>query len=296
MTGEFRCGTVAIVGRPNVGKSTLINHLVGQKFSITSAKPQTTRSRLRGILTRDNAQYIFVDTPGFQTRHGGALNRAMNRLVVSTLQDVDVVLMVVEALQWGAEDQQVLDRIPSSIRPILVINKVDQISPKDRLLPFLQLLSGNPRLGAIVPLSALKDKAFEGLLGEIRQQLPEGPPVFDPEDFTDSSLRFLAAEFIREQLFRLLGDELPYATTVVIDQYREEGGKTEIHATILVEHENQKAIVIGRGGEKLKAIGTHARRDIERLTGGKVFLGLWVKVKGGWSEDERTLKQLGYDA
>jgi GTP-binding protein Era len=291
----YRCGTIAIVGRPNVGKSTLLNHLVGQKLSITSRKPQTTRNRLRGIVTHDDAQYIFVDTPGFQTRHSNALNRAMNRLVLTTLGDVDVVLMVIEARHWGPADQQVLDRIPDHIRPILVINKVDQVKPKSLLLPFLKEQAANPRFSAVVPMSALKDPKFDALYGEIRSRLPEGPAIYDADDITDSSERFLAAEFIREQLFRLLGEELPYAATVVIESYKVEGGLRRIQANILVDNENQKAIVIGRQGEKLKTIGSRARQGIERLVGGKVFLELWVKVKGGWADDERTLKQLGYE-
>ncbi len=290
-----RCGTIAIVGRPNVGKSTLLNHLVGQKLSITSRKPQTTRTRIKGIVSQPETQFVFVDTPGFQTRYGNALNRAMNRSVLSTLQDVDVVLMVIEALRWGAADQQVLDRIPKGVQPLLVINKVDQVKPRSLLLPFLQERAQEPRFDAVIPLSARQDKAFDGLMQEIQKRLPEAPFMYDADDLTDSSERFLAAEFIREQLFRLLGEELPYATMVQIDQYQQEGRLHRIHATIVVDTDNQKAIVIGRQGEKLKAIGTKARKEIEALVQGKVHLELWVKVRGGWADDERALKQLGYD-
>ncbi len=290
-----RCGTIAIVGRPNVGKSTLLNHLVGQKVSITSRKPQTTRTRIKGIVTEAEAQFVFVDTPGFQTRYGNALNRAMNRSVLSTLQDVDVVLMVVEALRWGTADQQMLDRIPGNVRPLLVINKVDQVRPRSLLLPFLQERAQETRFDAVIPLSARQDKDFDGLMKEIQKRLPEAPFMYDADDLTDSSERFLAAEFIREQLFRLLGEELPYATMVQIDQYKQEGRLHRIHATIVVDTDNQKAIVIGHQGDKLKAIGTKARKEIEALVQGKVHLELWVKVRGGWADDERALKQLGYD-
>ena len=290
----MRCGTVALVGRPNVGKSTLLNHLIGQKLSITSRKPQTTRNPIRGILTRPQAQFVFVDTPGFQTRHGGALNRAMNRSVLAALAEVDVVVLVAEALRWGAEDQRVLDHIPAGTRPLLVVNKVDRVKPRELLLPFLQERAAELRFDAIVPVSARQDRDFEGLLGEIERRLPEGEPLYDADDLTDSNERFLAAEFIREQLFRLLGDELPYATAVLIDQYQTEGALRRIHTTIVVDNDNQKAIVIGHQGEKLKAIGTQARKNIEALVQGKVHLELWVKVKGGWADDDRALKQLGY--
>lgn len=291
----MRCGTVALVGRPNVGKSTLLNHLIGQKLSITSRKPQTTRNRIRGILTRSETQFVFVDTPGYQTRYASALNRAMNRSVLATLQEVDVVLMVVEALHWSAEDQHVLDRIPAPVQPLLVVNKVDRVKPRAMLLPYLQERAKEQRFGAMIPVSARLDRDFGGLLGEIERRLPEGLPQYEADDLTDSNERFLAAEFVREQLFRLLGEELPYATMVLIDQYQTEGTLRRIHATIVVDNDNQKAIVIGRHGEKLKAIGTQARKSIETLVQGKVHLELWVKVKGGWAEDERALKQLGYE-
>ena len=292
---DFRCGTVAIVGRPNVGKSTLINHLIGQKLSITSRKPQTTRQRVKGIVTRPDAQFVFVDTPGFQTRYGNALNRAMNRQVTTTLADVDVVLLVVEALHFGPEDALVLDRIPAKQQLILVVNKIDRVKPRERLLPFLAGFAGDPRFDAVVPVCARKGQALADILDEIRPRLPLAPPMYAADDITDGSERFFAAEFVREQMFRLFGDELPYATSVVIDDFRVEGKLRRIQATILVESDNQKAMVIGRDGEKLKEVGTRARLDLERLVEGKVFLQLWVKVKGGWADDERVLKSLGYD-
>lgn len=292
---EFRCGTVAIVGRPNVGKSTLINHLVGQKLSITSRKPQTTRHRIKGILTRPEAQFVFVDTPGVQTKHSNALHRAMNRSVLSTLAETDVVVMVIEALRFTPEDQQVLDRLPTGVRPVLAINKVDRVHPRERLLPFLAELGARNRFSAMVPLSAQKGIQLENLLDELRTRLPKAPPMYDAEDITDASERFFAAEFIREQLFRLLGDELPYATSVSIESFTLEGSMRRIQAVILVDQDNQKAIVIGREGDKLKEIGRRARLDLERLFEGKVFLELWVKVKGGWADDARMLKSLGHE-
>ncbi len=291
----LRCGTIALVGRPNVGKSTLLNHLIGQKISITSRKPQTTRARVKGILTQGPTQFVFVDTPGYQTRHVNALNRAMNRSVLSTFQEVDVLLLVIEALHWSSADQQVLDCIPQAMQPLLVLNKIDRVKPKTALLPFLEWLGKNQRFGEIFPLSANHDTQFDALLQGIAQRLPESPWLFDADDLTDSSTRFLAAEFIREQLFRLLGEELPYATNVLLDSYFQEGDLHRIQATIVVDHANQKAMVIGRKGEKLKEIGTRARQNIEKLVAGKVYLTLWVKVKGGWADDDRALKQWGFD-
>ncbi len=290
-----RCGTVAIVGRPNVGKSTLINHLIGQKISIVSRKPQTTRLPLKGILTEQDTQYIFVDTPGYQTRYGNALNRSMNRSVLTILQGVDVVVFVVEALKWEKEDTQVLDRIPLTTFPILAINKIDRVRDKSRLIPYLEDRARMNRFAALVPLSASHDKAFSGLLSEIRGRLPESPFIFEADDITDSSERFLVAEFIRESLFRLLGEELPYSVSVMIEQFENKESITHIQAIILVDNDNQKAIVIGHQGTKLKAIGTAARKNMEQLLQSKVHLGLWVKVKGGWADDQRILKQLGHD-
>jgi GTP-binding protein Era len=292
---EQRCGTVAIIGRPNVGKSTLINHLVGQKLSITSRKPQTTRHRIKGILTQDHAQFVFVDTPGVQTKHANALHRAMNRSVLTTLADTDVVVMVIEALKFNSDDQLVLDRLPAGIEPILAINKIDRVHPRERLLPFLAQMGALNRFSAIVPISAQKETQLAPLLGEIRLQLPLAEWMYEEDDVTDANERFFAAEFIREQLFRLLGDELPYAVTVSIESFTIEGTMRRIQAVILVDQDNQKPIVIGRDGEKLKEIGQHARLDLEKLFGSKVFLELWVKVKGGWADDERVLKSLGHE-
>jgi GTP-binding protein Era len=292
---EQRCGTVAIIGRPNVGKSTLINHLVGQKLSITSRKPQTTRHRIKGILTQDHAQFVFVDTPGVQTKHANALHRAMNRSVLTTLADTDVVVMVIEALKFNTDDQLVLDRLPAGIEPILAINKIDRVHPRERLLPFLAQMGALNRFSAIVPISAQKETQLAPLLGEIRLQLPLAEWMYEEDDVTDANERFFAAEFIREQLFRLLGDELPYAVTVSIESFTIEGTMRRIQAVILVDQDNQKPIVIGRDGEKLKEIGQRARLDLEKLFGSKVFLELWVKVKGGWADDERVLKSLGHE-
>ena len=291
----FRCGTVAIVGRPNVGKSTLVNHLVGQKLSITSRKPQTTRHRIKGILTRDDAQFVFVDTPGVQVKQANALHRAMNRSVTSTLAETDVVVMVIEALRFGPADQLVLDRLPKGVRPVLAINKIDRVHPRERLLPFLAGLGSMDRFDALVPISAQKETQLGPLLEEVRLRLPAGEPMYEADELTDGSERFFAAEFIREQLFRLLGDELPYAVSVSIESFTIEGTMRRIQAVILVDQANQKPIVIGHHGDKLKTIGERARIDLERMFEAKVFLELWVKVKGGWADDERVLKSLGHE-
>lgn len=294
-TEEQQCGTVAIIGRPNVGKSTLINHLVGQKISITSRKPQTTRHRIKGILTQDQTQFVFVDTPGVQNKQANALHRAMNRSVLTTLADTDVVVMVIEALKFNADDHLILDRIPAGIQPILAINKIDRVHPRERLLPFLGQMGSLNRFSAIVPISAQKETQLAPLLEEIRLQLPKAEWMYEEDDVTDANERFFAAEFIREQLFRLLGDELPYAVTVSIESFNLEGTMRRIQAVILVDQDNQKPIVIGRDGEKLKEVGQRARMDLEKLYGSKVFLELWVKVKGGWADDERVLKSLGHE-
>lgn len=292
----FRSGYVAIVGRPNVGKSTLLNCLVGAKISIVSPRPQTTRHRVRGILTTGDAQLVFVDTPGFQTLHGGALNRALNRSVVRTLEDVDVTLVVVEALRCNAGDRQVVGLLKRDRPAILAINKVDLVKDKGLLLPFIQQAAETYPFAEIVPVSAEKGAGVEDLVATIRKYLPEGPPLYDPGEMTDASERFLAAELLREKLFRLLGEELPYATTVVVEEFKDEGDLKRIHAVIYVEKDSQKAIVIGRKGEKLKEIASLARLDMERLFGTKVFLDVWVKVRRGWSDDERMLKSLGFES
>lgn len=292
---SFHTGFVAIVGRPNVGKSTLLNHLVGQKISITSRKAQTTRHRIHGVLTEEGAQFVFVDTPGFQKKHLNALNQAMNRTVTQALADVDVVLYVLEAGRFDSRDALVLELLPKNRPVILVANKVDAIEDKERLLPFLQEMSGRYPFAAIVPVSAEKGTQLDGLLQEIRAQLPEGEPIFGEDDITDRSERFLAAEIVREKVFRQSGEEIPYGITVEIERFEEVGALRRIFAAIIVDKESQKAILIGKKGEKLKRIGTDARKDMERLFDGKVYLELWVKVKHGWADDERALKSLGYE-
>jgi GTP-binding protein Era len=289
-----RAGLIAIVGRPNVGKSTLLNRIVGQKISITSRKPQTTRHRITGILTEDTAQYIFVDTPGFQTRHGGALNRVLNRTVVQSLDGVDVVLFVIEATQFDERDREVLKLLPH--RPVvLVINKVDRLADKNELLPFIEALSGEFAFSAIVPVSAQKGLQLTELVRAVHDLLPENPALYPDDTITDRTERFLAAEELREKIFRLAGEEVPYAVSVTIEEFKLERGLRRIQASIIVDKPGQKAILIGTKGEKLKAIATQARKDMEKLFGGKVFLQVWVKVKGGWADDAQALKKLGYE-
>lgn len=292
---DFRTGLVAIVGRPNVGKSTLLNALVGQKLSITADKPQTTRHRINGVLTTEQAQYVFVDTPGYQTRHKNALNRTLNRTVRGVLNDVDVVLLVIEPLRFGAEDQQVLELIPESVPLILVLNKLDTVKGRDKLLPFVAQLAQQRSFAAVVPVSASKGKHLQELLAEIKQYLPVAEPMFDPEDLTDRPVRFLAAELIREKVFRLVGDELPYTSTVIIDKFEEGETLQRIFATVLVENDNQKAILIGAQGERMKRIASEARADLEKLLGSKVYLEVWVKVKSGWADTEASVRAYGYE-
>lgn len=292
---DFRTGLVAIVGRPNVGKSTLLNTLVGQKLSITADKPQTTRHRINGVLTTEQAQYVFVDTPGYQTRHKNALNRTLNRTVRGVLNDVDVVLLVIEPLRFGAEDQQVLELIPESVPLILVLNKLDTVKGRDKLLPFVAQLAQQRNFAAVVPVSASKGKHLQELLAEIKQYLPVAEPMFDPEDLTDRPVRFLAAELIREKVFRLVGDELPYTSTVIIDKFEEGETLQRIFATVLVENDNQKAILIGAQGERMKRIASEARADLEKLLGSKVYLEVWVKVKSGWADSEASVRAYGYE-
>ena len=294
-TPDFRTGLVAIVGRPNVGKSTLLNALVGQKLSITADKPQTTRHRINGVLTTEQAQYIFVDTPGYQTRHKNALNRTLNRTVRGVLNDVNVVLLVIEPLRFGAEDQQVLELIPESVPLILVLNKLDTVKGRDKLLPFVAQLAQQRSFAAVVPVSASKGKHLQELLAEIKQHLPVAEPMFDPEDLTDRPVRFLAAELIREKVFRLVGDELPYTSTVIIDKFEEGETLQRIFATVLVENDNQKAILIGAQGERMKRIASEARADLEKLLGSKVYLEVWVKVKSGWADTEASVRAYGYE-
>ena len=298
MTNEMlqRCGYVAIVGRPNVGKSTLLNHILGQKLSITSRKPQTTRHNLLGIKTTNNAQYLFVDTPGLHQGHKKALNRYMNHAVTTAIKDVDVIIFVVDKLQWFAEDDLVAKRLQQSQVPVVVaVNKVDQIEDKQTLLPHLQRLLDTLNVKDVVPVSALQNQNLDRLLSVIREYLPESEHFFPEDQITDKSSRFLAAELIREKITRQLGDELPYQMTVEIETFKETEKIIHIDALILVEREGQKRILIGDKGARIKQIGQQAREDMETLFDHKVMLKTWVKVKSGWSDDERALRSLGYD-
>ena len=290
-----RCGLVAIVGRPNVGKSTLLNALVGQKISITSNKAQTTRHRITGVRTVAESQFVFVDTPGFQTRHGAALNRNLNRAVTTTLSDVDVVLFVVEAKRFGKEDEAVLALLPPGKPALLIANKLDTLTRRADLAPWLQTMQAKHAFAEYVPLSATRATDVERLLAIVAPYLPVQEWLHGEDALTDRSDRFLAAEIVREKLFRLTGDELPYTSTVVIDEFKEEGNLRRISASIVVERESHKGIVIGNGGERLKRIGTEARHELEHLLGAKVFLELWVKVRSGWADDEAHLRSYGYD-
>lgn len=290
----YRAGLVAIVGRPNVGKSTLLNRLIGQKLSITSRKPQTTRHRISGIVTTPQAQFVYVDTPGFQTGRRNALGTAMNRVVTQSLAGVDVVVFVVEAGRFGDVDRAVARLLPSDRACVVAINKIDTLADKRALLPFIERLAGELPAAQIVPVSAEKGQQVDRLQEVIRTLLPEQAAIYPEEQITDRDERFFAAEFLREKIFRLLGDELPYGTTVVIEQFEEEGDLRRIHAAVIVDKSSHKAIVIGAGGEKLKRMASAARRDMEALFGGKVHLEVWVKVRGGWSDDAAVLGSLGY--
>lgn len=286
---------VAIVGRPNVGKSTLLNRLIGQKISIVSRKAQTTRHRVTGILTEEDAQFVFVDTPGFQTRHRNALNRTMNRSVTQALAQIDLVFLVVEAGRFGDDDRKVVEVLPPHARVVLVINKVDRLADKSRLLPFIARMNEVYPFVEIVPLSAERGTHVDELVRAARPLLPHGPAMFGSDDITDRSERFLAAEFLREKLFRLLGDELPYGVAVEIEKFEMEGRLRRIYAAVVVDKASHKGIVIGRNGEQLKRISSEARVELEKLFEGKVYLEVWVKVKSGWADDERALKSLGYE-
>lgn len=298
MTPEgFRCGYVAVIGRPNVGKSTLINHLIGEKVSITSRKPQTTRDRVLGVVTQPDAQFVFMDTPGFQKKIGGnQLIRRMNRTVCTTLKEVDAIVFVIESLGWRPADLEVLKLLnPEMKNVILAINKTDLNKSRDALLPLMaESMKKFPFCG-IVPVSAEKGRQLDDLLGEIKTLLPESVPYFDPDTYTDRSPRFLTAEIIREKAFRLLGDELPYGIAVTIDKWDETDERAEIVATLIVERESHKPIVIGEGGGKLREIGRLARADVAEMLGKRVHLEVWVRVRRGWSDDARALKTLGYD-
>ncbi len=287
---------MAIVGRPNVGKSTLLNHLVGQKVSITSSKPQTTRHRVIGIKTAQGAQAIYVDTPGLHGGRGRAIDRAMSRAALGALQDVDLVVFVVEALRWTGDDARVAERLRDLRVPaILAVNKVDRVERKEDLLPYLEELGTRGSFAEVIPVSARAGIQLDVLEREVGCRLPESAPLFSTDQVTDRSERFLAGEIIREKLMRRLGQEVPYRLTVEIERFSEEGVTTKIDAVIWVETPGQKAIVIGAEGKMLKAVGAEARADIERMLEKRVYLGLWVKVREGWSDDDRALRQLGYD-
>ncbi len=292
---EIRSGQIAIVGRPNVGKSTLLNALIGEKVSIVSQRAQTTRHRILGILTKPDAQYVFVDTPGFQTRYGNALNRAMNRGVRQALAEVDVVLFVVEAGRFDDRDRAVRQLVPADRPLIIVVNKIDQLPDKAQLLPYLTRLAGEGEFTAIVPVSAMRGAQLEALLAETRKHLPNDELLYGEDEITDRSERFLAAEYIREKLFRLIGDELPYTAAVEIEKFVVDGALRRISAAILVDREGHKSIIIGSGGEVIKRIASEARQDMQRMFDGPVFLEVFVKVKSGWADDERMLKTLGYE-
>jgi GTPase len=291
-----RCGLVALVGRPNVGKSTLLNHLVGQKVSITSRKPQTTRQRLLGIKTIGSAQLVFVDTPGFHLGYKKALNRYMNRTISSTLGDVDLILFMIDRLHFSDDDEQLLGNLEQVQCPVfLVINKVDELKDKTELLPFIDVARTRFPFAEAVPVSALKEQNTAELEATLIRYLPENPWLFPEDQLTDRNARYLAAEFVREKITRQMGDELPYEVAVEIEEFRVENGIYHIGALILVEKAGQKRMLIGSEGSRLKLIGTEARKELERLFDSKVMLRLWVKVKSGWSDDERALRSLGFD-
>jgi GTP-binding protein Era len=291
----FRCGYIAIVGRPNVGKSTLMNALIGAKVSITSRKAQTTRHRITGIQTLENAQFIYVDTPGFQTRHANALNKTLNRTVTNTLTASDVILFIIEAGTFGTADQQVLDLIPKDVPCILVINKSDRVKDKAVLMPFAQQVAARHQFHAVVPVSAKLHFQLDNLQSEIRNLLPENEPIFGEDDITDRSEKFLAAEIVREKVFRFVGEELPYTSTVLIEKFEQEGNLRRVFAAILVQRDTHKSMVIGQKGARLKEISTQARLDMEKLFGGPVYLEIWVKVKSGWADNEAGLRAYGYE-
>ncbi len=291
----FHSGFIAIVGRPNVGKSTLLNHLIGQKVSITSRKAQTTRHRINGILTEDKAQFVFVDTPGFQTQYLNTLNKGLNKVVTSSLRHVNVVLFVIEARHYDERDRQVMNLLPKNIPVLLVINKVDNMQDKGELLPFMQELSKEREYTAIVPVSAKHDKQLDTLLDAIRPFLPEGEKIYPDDEVTDRNERFLAAEIVREKVFRFTGEELPYSVSVVIEEFKMDGKMRRIHAAILVDKDAHKAMLIGKNGEKLKEIATQARLDMERMFDGKVYLEVWIKVRSGWADSAQMLRSLGYE-
>jgi GTP-binding protein Era len=289
-----RCGHVAIVGRPSVGKSTLLNALVGARISITSRKPQTTRHRIAGIRSEPGIQFIFVDTPGFQTRHASRLNARLNRAVRDALADVDVIVVVVDAARFTAADRAVLALLPADVPVIAALNKTDALADKRALLPRIAEIAAVREFAAIVPISAERGDELPALADAIAQLLPAGPALYGDDELTDRDERFLAAEFIREKIFRQLGDEVPYSTAVMVDSFEHRGELRRIRATVLVDKATQRAIVIGEGGARMKAIASQARADMEQLFGGRVFLDIWVRVKSGWSDSDAMLTRLGY--
>ena len=291
----FRTGFVAVVGRPNVGKSTLTNALIGSKISIVSRKAQTTRHRIHGVLTRDHEQFVFVDTPGFQTRHGGAMNRMMNRVVTQALADVDVVVHVVEAGKWSEGDAKLLPLLPAPERTILVVSKIDALKNRDELFAFVSKIMALHPFGAVVPVSATKNQQLDQLLQEIALRLPEGEPMFEEDTLTDRPMRFIAAELVREKIFRLVGDELPYGCTVVIEQWEETDKGARIAACVVVERDSHKPILLGTGGMHMKRIASEARQDIAKLLDKPVHLEIYIKVRKGWSDRESALRDLGYE-
>ena len=292
---NHRCGTIGMAGRPNTGKSSLLNRIIGEKLSIVSPKPQTTRHLVTGILTRPECQYVFVDAPGGQAGAKSVLHRRLNRRATEAARDADVALFVVEALRFGPDDKLVLERIPAEQSVIAAVNKIDLLKSDSLLIPFLDRLSKTRNFVAIVPVSARTGRNVPELLAALREALPEGPAAYPPDQLTDRDERFFAAELLREKLFGELGEELPYRCEVVIESFKEEGRLRRIEATILVERESQKPIVLGARGERLKRMASAARRDMEKLFGGKVYLGTWVKVRKAWTDDARVLRQLGYE-
>lgn len=290
-----RAGTIGIVGRPNTGKSSLLNRIVGQKLSIVSPRAQTTRHLVTGVLTRPDCQYVFVDAPGQQLKARSTLQRTLNRRATEAGRDTDIVLFVVEALRFTPEDRAALERIPERQRLVVAVNKVDTVKSRSALIPYLERLARTRDFHAVVPVSARTGRNVEELLAVLRDALPEGPAVYPEDQLTDKDERFFAAELLREQLFEHMGEELPYRCEVVVESFREEGRLRRIDATILVERASQKAMVIGAGGEKLKRMASAARKEMEKLFGGKVYLGVWVKVRRAWTDDARVLRQLGYE-
>ena len=290
-----RCGTIGIAGRPNTGKSSLLNRLVGHKLSIVSPRPQTTRHLVTGIVTQPGCQYVFVDAPGQQPRSKSVLHRAINRRATQAARDADVALFVLEALRFTPDDRRVLESIPGTQKVIAAVNKIDTLKSAGDLIPFLDRLARARSFEAIVPVSARTGRNVPELFKALREALPEAAAAYPPDQLTDRDERFFAAELLREKLFDEMGDELPYRCEVVIDSFKEEGRLRRIEATILVERDSQKPIVVGAGGERLKRMASAARKDMEKLFGGKVYLGTWVKVRKAWTDDARVLRQLGYE-